>query len=358
MAVLGNQGIYVLEIEQSTLDGSTFQAFNEPSLGQIWRWSGKAVRLDGPPSTLLLGNALGSKRLHRRVARIVRRKFDLTETHTETRLENDWSDEENVVEEPGFSVTDGQSEWSVVQVQSSRTPLILLTFPDGLPPSDQDLRVCRVPRQDRLVGHGAETSSDVICFTKGTRIRCEGEDRPVEKLAPGDLVQTKDNGLQEILWIGQRRMSGARLYAMPELRPVRLRADALDSDIPDTDLLVSPQHRILIEGSMAQALFNQAEVLVAASDLVNDRDVFVDHSVREVCYFHLLFAEHSILWANGVQTESYHPANTTLKTVEADQKLELLSIFPDIKRDPYSYGPFARRNLDQSEAAILQHGLN
>jgi len=102
-------------------------------------------------------------------------------------------------------------------------------------------------------------------------------------------------------------------------------------------------------------LFNQSEVLVSARDMIDDVNVFVDHSVREVTYIHLLLEDHNILWANGLMTESYHPANTTLATVEADQRARLLDMFPDLSRDLHSYGPFARRNLSRSEAAILRH---
>ena len=43
-------------------------------------------------------------------------------------------------------------------------------------------------------------------------------------------------------------MTGARLYAMPHLRPIRFRAGALGQGRPEDDLLVSPQHRMLVQG--------------------------------------------------------------------------------------------------------------
>jgi len=195
----------------------------------------------------------------------------------------------------------------------------------------------------------------VICFTPGTMIRTGDGAQRIEDLREGDLVQTKDNGMQPVRWIGKRRMSGARLFAMPHLRPVRFRADALGLARPDQDLLVSPSHRLLIKGNVAQDLFNAPEVLVTAKDLINGRTITVDLQVPKTTYVHLMLPCHEILWANGVETESFHPANTALTTLASDDRARLLERFPDLDYDPHIYGRFARRNLSASEAAILRH---
>jgi len=176
----------------------------------------------------------------------------------------------------------------------------------------------------------------------------------IQDLNEGDRVLTKDNGVQEIQWVGARRMSGARLFAMPDLRPVRFSAGSL-GDVPDEELLVSPQHRILLKGDAARDLFNTPEVLVAAKDLVNGKNIRVDHNVREVTYIHLLFDRHQIVWANGVETESFHPASAALSTLDVADRARLLHAHPELEHDPNTYGSFARRNLSASEAAILNH---
>lgn len=353
---LGQRGIYVLEARLTRVDGQDFSALNSPKIGQNWRWSGgDAVRLDGPPSSLLLGDAIGAADLHRRVARIVRRKFDLADVQSDLKTAAAPNFAEMDEDEAGFVISDGEAQFRLVPVQCEHSITTVLWCPDGVPLKNHEYRITRSARTAPITRHSNDFGGDVICFTKGTRIRCAQGDRLVEELCVGDEVQTKDNGAQEILWIGTRHMTGARLYAMPNLRPIRVRASAIGEDVPDGDLLVSPHHRMLIEGPRAAALFNQSEVLVSAKDLIDDTRVFVDHAVKQVTYIHLLLADHSILWANGLMTESYHPANTTLKTVDPDQRASLLEIFPEIKRDPHAYGPFARRNLDRSEAAILRH---
>ena len=76
-------------------------------------------------------------------------------------------------------------------------------------------------------------SGGVICFTPGTRIRTPDGLVLVEDLREGDRVQTKDDGAQEIMWKGSRRMTGACMFAMPHLRPVRIKAGALGVERPD-----------------------------------------------------------------------------------------------------------------------------
>ncbi|KZZ20573.1 hemolysin-type calcium-binding protein, partial [Sulfitobacter sp. HI0082] len=240
-----------------------------------------------------------------------------------------------------------------IDAGQGRTPLLM--FVDELPPRDCELWVMHStikPQRDRLF---EVESGGVICFTPGTRIRTPMGSALIEDLREGDLIQTKDNGAQPLEWIGSRRMSGARLHAMPHLRPVRFRPGALGIARPDAPLLVSPDHRIVLQGPQARDLFNCDEVLVAAKDLINGRSVASDMSLREVTYIHVLLAEHQVMWANGVETESFHPASAPLTSLGAQDRARLLAAHPLLEADPHSYGEFARRNLSTSEAAILRH---
>ncbi len=155
--------------------------------------------------------------------------------------------------------------------------------------------------------------------------------------------------------MGARRMSGARLFAMPKLRPIRIRAGVFGLDEPDDDLLVSPEHRMMLKGRVAMDLFNAPEVLVAARDLVEHDRVSVDLSVREITYIHMLLPQHEIVFANGVASESFHPANAALSTLDAQDRARLAHMLPYVESNPQCYGGYARRNLTASESAILLH---
>ncbi|MCP4821239.1 MAG: hemolysin-type calcium-binding protein, partial [Shimia sp.] len=92
-----------------------------------------------------------------------------------------------------------------------------------------------------------------------------------------------------------------------------------------------------------------------ARDLVNGSTVAVDHALREVTYVHLLLPGHEILWANGVESESFHPASASMASLADADRARLLEMLPELEYNPHEYGPYARRNLSASEAAILMH---
>lgn len=189
------------------------------------------------------------------------------------------------------------------------------------------------------------TITTIPCFVAGTRIRTDRGEVPVQMLRTGDLVETRDNGLQPIRWIGHRTVAAKGRFA-----PVVIECGTMG--LHDT-LVLSPQHRVLVSHHMAELLFGEDEVLVAAKDLVNQCSIWVREG-GEVDYFHLLFDEHQIIWSEGLQTESFHPGPVTLSGFDDAVKEELFALFPDLDRmTGHGYGASARPSLRSYEAAAL-----
>lgn len=352
----GSRGTFVISWSQTEIDGLSAAPLDGLAVGASWRWAGQPVRVDGQGGLLLLEGAEGIADIRRRAAKMVRRLIGAAVTG-EAVAQADAEVENEDAPDQGFIVTDGHQSWSVTILPVPDTGARLLMFVGDLPPPGQDLWVVRTAIDRTHSGAGAKVAGGVICFTPDTRIATPTGARLIQDLRPGDRIMTKDNGAQDILWTGSRRMSGARLYAMPHLRPVRFRAGALGIERPDADLVVSPQHRMVLNGPAARALFNTEEVLVKAEDLLNDVTICVDHALREVTYIHILLDRHNIVWANGMETESFHPSNTAMDTIEPAQREALMAILPQIAVNPASYGDYARRNLSSSEVAILRHDV-
>lgn len=201
-----------------------------------------------------------------------------------------------------------------------------------------------------LVEDGQSSDTGIVnvgtipCFVAGTRIETLQGLRAVETLKPGELIATHDDGPQPLRWIGRRTIRAEGAFA-----PVHIQANTFGSH--DT-LIVSPEHRILVRDPVAEMLFGETEVLVAAKYLVNGR------SVRRrvggfVTYVHLMFDAHQVIYSEGLATESFLPGPQTTEVFERDILREICSIFPEL--DPNTgqgYSTSARRTLRQFEADL------
>ena len=340
----GFLGTFVLSWSQTELDGLSGAGPESIRNGSTWAWHGEAVQVDGPSGVLRLDRAEEERDLHRRAARKVRR---LIGTGPGTPAPEP---EEDAETDGSFVLTDGRQSYLATLIALEGAPPLVM-FLDDLPPQGRDLWIVR----HRAARARPESGAGMICFTPGTRIATAYGPVAVEDLAEGDHILTRDNGPQPVLWAGARHVSGARLIAEPDLRPVRVRAGAFGTDRPDGELMVSPDHRLLVTGAAAQALFNTPEVLVRARDLTDGRAVVQDMTLREVTYHHLLLPAHQVIWANRVECESFHPANAALSALTEGDRARLLSGLPELEADPFSYGQVVRRNLTRPEAAILRH---
>ena len=99
--------------------------------------------------------------------------------------------------------------------------------------------------------------------------------------------------------------------------------------MPAQDLLVSPQHRILIRSHIAQRMFGSSEVLVAAKQLLAINGI-EQIAADAVTYFHILFDQHEIVVSNGAETESLYTGPQALRSVGPAARQEILDLFPQL----------------------------
>ncbi|MBB1490541.1 Hint domain-containing protein [Paracoccus sp. MC1854] len=181
----------------------------------------------------------------------------------------------------------------------------------------------------------------VLCFGADALIDTPEGRVPAGDLQVGMLVTTRDAGPQPIRWIGHRHLTEAELEAAPNLRPIRIRAGALGRNTPAADLVVSPQHRVLVRSKLAQRLFGAPEVLVAAKQLLLVDGIDVAEDLKGVDYVHFLFDDHQVVWSNGAETESLHPGRNALNMAGEAGREEIFAIFPELRDESVSY-PAAR----------------
>jgi hypothetical protein len=167
------------------------------------------------------------------------------------------------------------------------------------------------------------------CFTPGTMITTQRGECPVQHLVAGDRVITRDNGIQPVRWVGKTQMFLHDFQAEPHLLPVFIRKGSLGKGLPERDMMVSPNHRILVANERSTLCFSEREVLVAAKHLTTQGA----HTVQSsgTTYIHFMCDRHEIVLADGIWTESFQPQDQSLKGIGNAQRLEIFELFPELK---------------------------
>ena len=132
------------------------------------------------------------------------------------------------------------------------------------------------------------------CFLRGTRIATLRGEVAVEDLRIGDLVMTTVNEARPVVWVG--RLTVSRVFANPlRVLPIRIEAGALGENLPARDLLISPDHALLLGG-----------VLIQAGALVNGTTIRREQGVAEVfTYYHVELEDHALILAEGMPAETF-----------------------------------------------------
>ncbi|NJM83202.1 MAG: hemolysin-type calcium-binding protein [Tabrizicola sp.] len=334
-------GCFIVPISQTEMDGLRGGPVGLLNVGWRWRWFGEAMRIDRPHDLLRLAAtdeaSLLAKRKDRRQAATQLRAMGVSPADL---LES---------EEPageGFVLSDGVRSYAATLIKPGGMVEPVLMFIGTLPPQNMDLWVT----ETRLGEQDLAVMPHLAGLVAGSLISVADGLVQVEDLQIGDRVCTLDRGWQEVLWVGHRHVEAELLAQMPRLRPIRFIA-AEDGGYPD--LLVAPRQRMLVTGQATLELFSASEVLAEAGDLVSHNQAVVDHQLTDVTYVQFVLEHHSVLWANGLETESFAPSARALEGLDPVCRARLLALWPGLAEDPEGYPALARRVLSASETTIL-----
>ena len=218
-----------------------------------------------------------------------------------------------------------------------------------------DLRFEEDTSVDRDSGHIDEVaalvtfeSGNIACFTPDTRVLTPHGPRPILDLTAGDLVITRDNGLQPL----RLTMTADRDPTNAHHTPICIEPNALAPGVPTRRIWLSPQHRVLITGWQAELYAGSSEVLVPARALENGTTIRTDPTGSRT-YVHLLFDTHQVIETDGLASESLHPGEMARTALGGADKAELFALFPDLRTDTTGYGPTARHATTVSQGRLF-----
>ncbi|CAI3951730.1 Hint domain-containing protein [Commensalibacter papalotli (ex Botero et al. 2024)] len=139
-----------------------------------------------------------------------------------------------------------------------------------------------------------------VCFLAGSMIKTLEGEIAVEDIRIGDKIlsfnwQQNKEDVQSVRWVGNKTVKvNPTLHDDEAGYPVRILKDAIAEGTPCKDLLITPEHCLFFNGKFTPARM-----------FVNGYSIFYDYSITNYTYYHFETEEHSVIWANGVLTESY-----------------------------------------------------
>jgi hypothetical protein len=177
------------------------------------------------------------------------------------------------------------------------------------------------------------------CFLRGTRIRTLTGYRPVEDLSAGDVLPTAFGGpspIREVRRFRVERQDRNEPWPLSAM-PVRIRASALEDNVPRADLYVSAAHSLYIDG-----------VLVPAWNLVNGTSITRDDArhLKAIEYFHIILDRHDVVDAEGASCDTFWEAIDDVAPADGRGEEIHGAILPPVCAPLASYG--RRRNVIKS----------
>ena len=335
---------------QTTANGNPIDYNFAPPTGQAWSWSGSQfqhiVYEEDNVATFYNGDTTNE------TVQATMGVGDTQEQSTDI-----GGSQAAVVYDYSFTVTDGTNTYTIAVIDidlngdddlnDAGEDGNYLVFVGTPPPPNTNLTITGISDNSNNIKH-TDLGGISVCFAAGTLISTKSGQQPIENLSAGDMVQTMDNGYQPIRWVGK-----SKTRALGKLAPIRFAEGVFGNS---RELLVSPQHRLLIKGWRAELYFGAPEVLIAAKHLVNGTTILPVKQTY-VDYHHVLFDTHQIIFSEGIASESFHPGKYSVNGLAEETRQELLALFPAILDNPTCYGAAARTSIRAQEAQLFGQSL-
>lgn len=194
----------------------------------------------------------------------------------------------------------------------------------------------------------------ILCFARGTLLATPKGEIAVENLRVGTKLRTYQGGLTTARFIAHTHVSAPMLRNHPKLAPMRIKAGALGAGLPLQDLLVSRQHRILLQSRVAERVIGQTDTLVPAIHLTQKNRIEPETPEGGISYYHILTDHHQILIANGAPCESLYIGEQTESFLCKTDRDEIERLFDAGHASPRSDVPIIPNALAKTIIARIR----
>ncbi|SFK02476.1 Hint domain-containing protein [Celeribacter neptunius] len=191
-------------------------------------------------------------------------------------------------------------------------------------------------------------------FARGALLPTPTGPVAVEDLLPGDLIETVDQGVQRVQWIGSMPLDthGARSEAAKPERLYRITADTFGLGRPAPDLMLGAGARYLLRADALKAYLGVSEAMAPVPSLVDGVSVIEVTPISTVRSYHIALSRHSLIRVNGVELESYHPGTTLSGQLLSELRPRFMELFPYLESLP-GFGPLCQPRLSPTDLLEL-----
>lgn len=189
----------------------------------------------------------------------------------------------------------------------------------------------------------------------GSNVRTPFGARRIEHVRPGDLIVTRNNGLQPVKLVWTRTISAVELTKNPSLAPIRLNTRAIGPMMPARPLRIAPGHRALIPGYRVADVDDKTSYLMKIDGVAAHSDAaYVDRSEGDVTYYNLIFEDHQIFCVEGLPVESLRPSPKLLALMDVATRAELRELFPNLAHRRAAF-PAVRHPVARAKSYLPDH---
>jgi len=181
----------------------------------------------------------------------------------------------------------------------------------------------------------------VSAFARGTLISTPSGEVAIEDLVPGDMVMTLEGNAAPIQWIGATTYMPERMAKHDRtIHMTRIVADAFGMSRPSSYLMAGPAARILHTPDQLRAAAGTSKMLTPVRSFVDGENVIDVAPPAPVRLFHLCLQHHAVIFAGGLEVETYHPGAGATHAVSHNLRHIYLSMFEHIHHVA-EFGPMA-----------------
>jgi hypothetical protein len=113
---------------------------------------------------------------------------------------------------------------------------------------------------------------------------------------------------------------------------------------------------MLVSSPICQRMFGRTDVLVSALKLTALPGIWIDETVTEIDYIHLLFDQHEVVFAEGAPSESLLLQTEAMAALSAESVEEVRLLFPELGESG-TFGTDARLIPKGSQQARLANRM-